>query len=151
MARFVRGRMDAGTSVTARGGSMDRNQKDRSGQFDQTQQRDKLQGAGKEGVDPSEKSRQQQQKQGGSQQGGSQQGGSKQGGSQQGGSKQGGGQQGGQGFERDVPRRGNEDPNIDRQTGTNPGRTGDQGMGQSGSPRQTGVGETGRTGSSGPE
>ena len=115
---------------------MERNQKGRSGQFDQTQQRDKLHGAGKEGVDPSEKSRQQQQKQGGSQQGGS---------------RQGGGQQGGQGFERDVPRRGNEDPNIDRQTGTNPGRTGDQGMGQSGSQRQSGVGETGRTGPSGPE
>jgi len=109
---------------------MERNQKDRGGQFDQTQQRDKLHGAGKEGVDPAEKSRQKQ----GGQQGG-----------QQGGSKQGGGQQGGSQFERDVPSRGNQDPNIDRQTGTNPGRTGDQGMGQSGSPRQPGVGESGRT------
>ena len=95
---------------------MERNQKDRGGQFDQTQQRDKLHGAGKEGVDPAEKSRQKQ-----------------------------GGQQGGSQFERDVPSRGNQDPNIDRQTGTNPGRTGDQGMGQSGSPRQPGVGESGRT------
>jgi hypothetical protein len=111
---------------------MERNQKDKAGQFDQKQQqqqREKLQGAGKQGVDQ-EKSRKASEPQ-----------------------KQ-GTQTGGPGFERDVPRRGSEDQGIQRQTTTNPGRGSDQGMGQSGSPgqpgqssspRQTGVGETGRS------
>jgi hypothetical protein len=64
--------------------------------------------------------------------------------------RQGGGQSGGQGgFDRDIPRRGSEENyDIDRQAGTPiPGRRSEQGVGQTASPRQPGLGETGRTGS----
>jgi hypothetical protein len=109
---------------------MERNQRDRSGEFNQNQ-RDKLQGAGK-GTPEQDRTRRgsEQQKQGGGQQGGSQQGGS-------------------QGFERDMPRRSEEqDFDIDRQSGV-PGRGSEKGPGQTGSPRQPGVGERGQTGTPG--
>src|SRR5215210_6044228 len=128
MARFVRHLPGAGPSLTARGGNMERNQRDRSGQLDQSQ-RDKLQG-GSKGTPEQDRTRRasEPQKQGGSQQGGSQQGGSQ--------------------FERDLPRRSEENFDIDRQSGV-PGRGSEKGVGQSGSPRQPGVGEKGQPGNPG--
>src|SRR5215216_3213249 len=128
MARFLR--VHTGPDhLTARGGNMERNQRDRS-QSDQGQ-RDKLQGGSKPNPEQDRTRRgSEPQKQGGSQQQQQQQGGS-------------------QGFERDVPRRSEESFDIDRQGGV-PGRGSEKGIGQSGSPRQQpGVGEKGQTGSPG--
>jgi hypothetical protein len=101
---------------------MERKEKDRSGQFDQKQQREKLQGAGKN-VEQDKTRKAEPQRQGGGQQGGN------------------------QGFERDLPRR---DQNFDaeRQAPTSPGRRPEQGqgLGQTGTPRQQpGVGGTSGT------